>query len=47
MKWAFKHAERIGADRLVMVMPEEWKSEKVRIKDLHTGEESDVSFEEL
>lgn len=36
MKWAFKHAERIGADRLVMVMPEEWKSEKVRIKDLHT-----------
>jgi histidyl-tRNA synthetase len=47
MKWAFKHAERIGANRLVMVMPEEWKSEKVRIKDLHTGEESDVSFEEL
>mgnify|MGYP006441721649 FL=1 len=47
MKWAFKHAERIGADRLVMVMPEEWKSEKVRIKDLHTGEESDISFEEL
>ncbi len=47
MKWAFKHAERIGADRLVMVMPEEWKSEKVRIKDLHTGEESEVAFEEL
>ncbi|MFQ3344168.1 MAG: histidine--tRNA ligase [Candidatus Poseidoniales archaeon] len=47
MKWAFKHAERIGADRLVMVMPEEWKSKKVRIKDLHTGEESDVSIEEL
>ncbi|MGB1436295.1 MAG: histidine--tRNA ligase, partial [Candidatus Thalassarchaeaceae archaeon] len=34
LKWAFKHAERIGADRLVMVMPEEWKSGKVRIKDL-------------
>ena len=47
LKWAFKHAERIGADRLVMVMPEEWKSGKVRIKDLQSGEENDVSIEEL
>ena len=47
LKWAFKHAERIGADRLVMVMPEEWKSGKVRIKDLESGEEADVSIEEL
>jgi len=47
LKWAFKHAERIGADRLVMVMPEEWKSGKVRIKDLESGEENDVSIEEL
>ena len=47
LKWAFKHAERIGADRLVMVMPDEWKSGKVRIKDLESGEETDVSIEEL
>ena len=47
LKWAFKHAERTGADRLVMVMPEEWKSGKVRIKDLESGEEKDVSIEEL
>jgi histidyl-tRNA synthetase len=47
LKWAFKHAERIGADRLVMVMPEEWKSGKVRIKDLQSGEENDVLIEEL
>ena len=47
LKWAFKHAERIGADRLVMVMPEEWKSGKVRIKDLESGEETDVPIEEL
>ena len=47
LKWAFKHAERIGADRLVMVMPEEWKSGKVRIKNLESGEEIDVSIEEL
>ena len=24
MKWVFKHAERLGAERLVMVMPDEW-----------------------
>ena len=47
LRWAFKHAERTGADRLVMVMPEEWKSGKVRIKDLESGEENDVSIEEL
>ena len=47
LKWAFKHAERIGADSLVMVMPEEWKSGNVRIKELESGEETDVSIEEL
>ena len=47
MKWVFKHAERTGADRLVMVMPAEWESGKVRIKDLQTGEESDIEFKEL
>ena len=47
MKWAFKHADRTGAQRLVMVMPDEWSSGKVRIKDLDSGEESDVSFDDL
>jgi len=47
MKWVFKHAERTGADRLVMVMPAEWDSGKVRIKDLQTGEESDIEFKAL
>ena len=47
MKWVFKHAERTGADRLVMVMPAEWESGKVRIKDLQTGEESDIEFKAL
>ena len=47
MKWVFKHAERTGADRLVMVMPAEWESGKVRIKDLQTGEESDIEFKSL
>ena len=47
MKWIFKHAERTGAERLVMIMPEEWASGKVRIKNLETGEESDVEFDSL
>jgi len=47
MKWVFKHAERAGAERLVMLMPNEWSSGKVRIKDLGTGDESDVDFESL
>ena len=47
MKWVFKHAERVGAGRLVMGMPEEWSKGNVRIKELDSGEESDVSFDEL
>ena len=47
MKWVFRHAERVGAERLVMVMPEEWSNGKVKVKHLSTGEESEVPFEEL
>ncbi len=47
MKWVFKHAERCGAARLVMIMPDEWAEARVRIKDLDTGEESTVAMEDL
>ena len=47
MKWAFRHAERTGAQRLVMVMPDEWASGNVRIKELESGEESDVAVGDL
>jgi len=47
LKWAFKHAERCGAARLVMLTPKEWESEKVRVKDLASGEESDLTLDEL
>jgi len=47
MKWVFKHAERIGAERLVMVMPEEWSKGMVKVKDLSTGEETEVPFDSL
>ena len=47
LKWAFKHAERSGAQRLVMVMPDEWKEGKVKIKNLESGEEIEVSIDLL
>ena len=47
MKWAFKHAERIGATRIVLVGKEEWSRQKIKIKDLETGEETELSLEDL
>ena len=47
MKWAFKHAERIGANRLVLVAPEEWSRQKIKIKDLESGEEFEASIDEI
>ncbi len=47
LKWAFRHAERIGAERLVMVMPEEWSKGNVRVKDLESGEETEAAIAQL
>ena len=47
LKWAFRHSQRLGAERLVMIMPEEWSKGMVRIKKLDSGEEENILFEEL
>ena len=47
IKWAFKHAERIGARRLVLLAPDEWSREMIKVKDLETGEEKEVSLKDL
>ena len=47
IKWAFKHAERTGARRLVLIAPDEWSRKMVKVKDLETGEESEVSIEDI
>lgn len=47
VKWAFKRADRLGARRVVMVAPQEWQRGEVRVKDLATGEETNVKVEEL
>ena len=47
MKWVFKHAERIGARRLVLLCPDEWSRKMVKIKDLDTGNESEISLNDI
>ena len=47
MKWAFKHAERVGANRIILVAPEEWKRQKIKVKDLQSGEEFETTLEEI
>ena len=47
MKWVFKHAERIGAKRLVLVAPDEWSRKKIKVKDLETGDESEISLGDI
>jgi histidyl-tRNA synthetase len=46
-KWAFRHADRSGAGRMVLVAPEEWSRGVVKVKELATGEQSEVSVEDL
>ena len=47
LKWAFRHADRVGASRLVMIMPDEWKDGKIKIKNLVTGEDGEILFSNL
>ncbi len=47
IKWAFKHAERTGAKRLVLLAPDEWSRNMIKVKDLETGEEKELSLKDL
>ncbi|KAJ4773625.1 Histidine--tRNA ligase [Rhynchospora pubera] len=47
LKWVFKHAERIGASRLILVGNSEWERGAVRVKNLSTREEFEVKIDEL
>ncbi len=39
--------ERTSAQRLVIVAPKEWEAGRVRVKQLDSREETDVSLDEL
>lgn len=47
MKWAFKQAERCGAQRLITVGSKEMEAGVVRVKDLAAREEVEISVDEL
>jgi histidyl-tRNA synthetase len=47
MKWAFKHAERVSAERLIIVGQREWDQGCVRVKRLQERKEEDVSIDRL
>jgi histidyl-tRNA synthetase len=47
VKWAFKHADRRGALRMVLVAPDEWAQGQVRVKDLQSGTEENVALDAL
>lgn len=47
MKWAFKHAERLSASRLVLVGADEWARGTVSVKDLAMRDQREMSVQEL
>ncbi|KAL9653305.1 hypothetical protein ABK040_011012 [Willaertia magna] len=48
---AYEYADKIGAERAILIAPDEWKEKKVKIKNLRETDESKkevtISFEEL
>jgi histidyl-tRNA synthetase len=47
LKWVFKRATRINANRLILVGNSEWQRGTVVVKTLSTGEQSEVKIDEL
>lgn len=47
MKWAFRHADLVGAARLVLLAPDEWAKGVVKVRDLSSGEEVEVAPDTL
>ncbi|CAM8931043.1 unnamed protein product [Rhodiola kirilowii] len=47
LKWVFKRAARINAQRLILVGSSEWQKGMVKVKNLSSGEQSEVKLDEL
>ncbi|KAK9127509.1 hypothetical protein Syun_016306 [Stephania yunnanensis] len=47
LKWVFKRAARINADRLILVGKSEWEKGMVCVKTLATGEQCEVELDQL
>jgi len=46
-KWVFKYADRLKANHVVLVAPDEWSNGEVSIKDLSKGEQVSVEVSAL
>jgi histidyl-tRNA synthetase len=47
LKWAFQRCERNGASRILLLGSDEWSRGAVNVKDLATGEQNEISVDEL
>ncbi|CAM8925272.1 unnamed protein product [Rhodiola kirilowii] len=47
LKWVFKRAARVNAQRLILVGSSEWQKGMVKVKNLSSGEQSEVKLDEL
>ncbi|KAK9676231.1 hypothetical protein RND81_11G063000 [Saponaria officinalis] len=47
LKWVFKRATRINARRLILIGKTEWEKSTVAVKILSTGEQYEISLQEL
>ncbi|EXC42304.1 Histidine--tRNA ligase [Morus notabilis] len=47
LKWVFKRAARINAERLILVGSSEWQRGTVGVKILATGEQNEIKLDEL
>ncbi|XP_054791807.1 histidine--tRNA ligase, chloroplastic/mitochondrial-like isoform X2 [Prosopis cineraria] len=47
LKWVFKRASRINAQRLILVGSSEWQRGMVGVKILSTGEQNEVKLDDL
>jgi histidyl-tRNA synthetase len=41
LKWAYSYADRLGADRVMLIAPDEWKEGKIRVKDMKKQTDKD------
>lgn len=47
LKWVFKRAARINAERLILVGSSEWQRGMVGVKNLASGEQNEIKLDEL
>lgn len=46
-KWVFKYADRLKANHVVLIAPDEWSNDQVSIKNLSNGEQVNVEISAL